>query len=158
MSNAKGTDKVLAVTERVYPMDSESGQLILTVVRSTAIFSAAVTLVAILLRGGASSLLVAFAVANAATLLVVPIARGHYFMAMWPAAVWVPRWLMQSVPMRTYSQYYLWGLTQIPPILLMLHYVFERYTGPLGVLGIGVWLWQLIMLYAVVVMAARGGR
>ena len=161
-------------TRKLTPMDLPLGRLVLTTVRYVSIVSTAVALVAILWRGGTNSLLVAFAVANAATLLVVPISRGHYFMAMWPAAVWVPRWLKRyeaepreqcvhrqslgtskftGVVQRKVSKFHLKNflLTQIPPILLILHYTLERFTGPLGVLGIGVWLWLFLLTYAVVV-------
>ncbi len=154
------------------PMDLPSGRLVLKTVRCMSIVATAVALVAILWRGGSNSLLVAFALANAATLLVVPIARGHYFMAMWPATVWVPRWLdsawmSDGKDTRMHSRSgersdarpsafnkpgvfnSSMALTQIPPILLILHYVLERYTGPLGVLGIGVWLWLLLLTVAV---------
>lgn len=158
-------------TRGLSPMDMPSGRFVLTTVRCVSIVLTAVALLAILWRGGSSSLLVAFALANAATLLVLPIARGHYFMAMWPAAVWVPRWLNtawtrgeqdtpidprfgedsyagQNVGNETSIFISSLALTQIPPILLILHYVLERYTGPLGVLGIGVWLWLLLLTVA----------
>ncbi len=157
------TEQFRSSTRKMSPMDLTSGRFVLTTVRCVSIVSTAVALLAILWRGGSSSLLVAFALANAATLLVVPIARGHYFMAMWPAAVWVPRWLngvwfdeeegrriqhrsgLSSLARQSAAI----ALTQIPPILLILHYVLERYTGPLGVLGIGVWLWLLLLTVAV---------
>ncbi len=137
------------------PMDLPFGKNLQSGVRVISILATSVALLAILWRGSPNSLLVAFAVANAATLLVVPIARGHYFMAMWPAAVWAPRWLMQFNPMQAKFQLGCWWLTQIPPILLILHYVFESTLGPLGVLGIGVWIWQLLFTFTVLTVLYR---
>lgn len=142
-------------SETEAPMDLPFGKMLQTGVRVTSILATSIVLLAVLWRGSPSSLLVAFAVANAATLLVVPIARGHYFMAMWPAAVWAPRWLMQFNPMQAEFQLSCWWLTQIPPILLILHYAFESTSGPLGVLGIGVWVWQLLLTFAVLIAILR---
>ncbi len=133
------------------PMEQPWGKQVLYGVRVVSILATGIVLLAILWRGNANALLVAFAVANAATLLVVPIARGHYFMAIWPAAVWVPRWLKQSMQLKTKFQFGLGWLTQIPPALLMMHYLFEKYVGAWGVLGVGVWLWYLLMSTMVVV-------
>ena len=138
-------------SETAFPMDLPFGKKLQMGVRVTAILATCIVLLAILWRGSPHSLLVAFAVANAATLLVVPIARGHYFMAMWPAAVWAPRWLMQFNPMQAKFQLGCWWLTQIPPILLILHYLFESTLGELGILGIGVWIWQLLFTFAVLI-------
>lgn len=142
-------------SETALPMDLPFGKKLQTGVRLTSILATSIALLAILWRGCPNSLLVAFAVANAATLLVVPIARGHYFMAMWPAAVWVPRWLMQFNPIQAKFQLGCWWLTQIPPILLILHYLFESTLGSLGVLGIGVWIWQLLLTFAVLIVLFR---
>ena len=138
-------------SETAFPMDLPFGKKLQMGVRVTAILATCIVLLAILWRGSPHSLLVAFAVANAATLLVVPIARGHYFMAMWPAAVWAPRWLMQFNPMQAKFQLGCWWLTQIPPILLILHYLFESTLGQLGILGIGVWIWELLFTFAVLI-------
>ena len=137
------------------PMDSPFGKKLQLGVRVISILATSIALLAILWRGCPNSLLVAFAVANSATLLVVPIARGHYFMAMWPAAVWAPRWLMQFNPMHAKFQLSCWWLTQIPPILLILHYLFESTLGPLGVLGIGTWIWQLLLTFTVLIVLCR---
>ncbi len=133
------------------PMDQPIGKQVQLSVRVVSILATGIALLAILRRGNPNALLVAFAVANAATLLVVPIARGHYFMAIWPAAVWVPRWLMQSTPLPTRFPIGLAWLTQIPPALLMVHYLFERYVGAWGVLGVGIWMWYLLLSTVVVV-------
>ena len=142
-------------SETTLPMDLPLGKKLQTGVRVISILATSIVLLAILWRGCPNSLLVAFAVANAATLLVVPIARGHYFMAMWPAAVWAPRWLMQFNPMQAKFQLGCWWFSQIPPILLILHYLFESTLGPLGVLGIGVWSWQLLFTFAVLIVLFR---
>jgi hypothetical protein len=133
------------------PMEQPLGKQVLFGVRVVSILATGIALLAILWRGNANALLVAFAVANAATLLVVPIARGHYFMAIWPAAVWVPRWLMQSMPLQTKFRFGLGWLSQIPPALLLIHYLFERYVGAWGVLGVGIWMWYLLLSTVVVV-------
>ena len=137
--------------ENTDPMEQPMGKQVLFGVRVVAILATGIALLAILWRGDANALLVAFAVANAATLLVVPIARGHYFMAIWPATVWVPRWLMQSMPLQSKFQFGFRWLTQIPPALLMVHYLFERSVGAWGVLGVGIWMWYLLLSTVVVV-------
>ena len=137
--------------ENTKPMEQPLGKQVLFGVRVTSILATGIALLAILWRGNASALLVAFAVANAATLLVVPIARGHYFMAIWPAAVWVPRWLMQSMPLRSKLQFGFGWLTGVPPALLIVHYLFERSVGAWGVLGVGIWMWYMLLTISVVV-------
>ena len=144
--------------ENSAPMEQPLGKQVLSGVRVVSILATGIALLAILLRGNANGLLVAFAVANAATLLVVPIARGHYFMAIWPAAVWVPRWLMQSMPLQTKFQFGLGGLTQIPPALLLVPYVFERYVGAWGVLGVGIWMWYLLLTCVILAAESMGER
>ncbi len=141
--------------EKTYPMEQPMGKQVLLGVRVVSILATGIALLAILWRGNANALLVAFAVANAATLLVVPIARGHYFMAIWPAAVWVPRWLMQSIPVQSKFRFGLGWLTQIPPTLLMIHYLFERSVGGWGVLGVGIWMWFLLLTGAILVPQPR---
>ncbi len=141
--------------ENTYPMEQPLGKQVLFGVRVVSISATGIALLAILWRGNANALLVAFAVANAATLLVVPIARGHYFMAIWPAAVWVPRWLMQSMPLQSKLQFGLKWLTQIPPVLLMVHYLFERSVGAWGVLGVGIWIWFLLLTGVILVPQPR---
>lgn len=144
----------LSNTTKIKPMDLPSGKFFLTIVRTISILTTVVALLAILWHRTSNALLIAFVVANAATLLVVPIARGHYFMAMWPAAVWAPRWLLHTFTVTPRFQIGSWWLTQIPPILLILHYLFESFVGALGILGIGVWIWQL-MLTAVFISSLR---
>ena len=152
LGNTLCVEKVLdpKSAETVYPMDLPFGKRVQSCVRVVSILATSIALISVLWRGCPSSLLVAFAIANAATLLVVPIARGHYFMAMGPAVVWAPRWLMLSNPMPTKLRFGYWWLTQIPPILLILHYLFETIVGPFGLLGLGVWIWQLLLTIAVV--------
>lgn len=129
------------------PMDSPRGQFVLTSVRYVAVASTLIALLAILWKGNERQLLLAFALANTATLLVVPIARGHYFMAMWPAVVWLPRWLMELRP-ESKRLHFRW-FTIAPSFLLILHYSLERQLAPFGLLGVGVWLWLLFLTAAI---------
>ncbi len=140
----------------IRPMDSPFGSSVLTAVRWSSLCTTAIALIAILWRGKERELLVAFALVNAATLFIVPIARGHYFMAMWPATVWIPRWLLHRSPQPTrLYQLYVHLLAIIPPSLLGLHYLFERQLASFGVLGIGAWLWVLLVTLTLVVSQIR---
>ena len=99
--------------------------------------------------------LAAFGLACAATLIVSPIARGHYFMLELPAVLFVSLWVWKY---KGSSKAVL--CASIPATLSVLHYVFITYPqmfGPLktgtlfmGTLGIGTALWYMVMAYILV--------
>jgi hypothetical protein len=71
-----------------------------------------------------------------ATLVVFTIARGHYYMLLLPANVFVPLWLARSGKKR-FSL-----VSAIVPLLLVLsHYAALDYAGRIGVLGLGTAVW-----------------
>lgn len=79
---------------------------------------------------------VAFGLAAAATLVVSPVARGHYFMFLLPAALFLPRWLIETGKRR--AAFY---AAVVPAALVAAHYVLLDYAGRIGVLGIGTAVW-----------------
>jgi len=77
-----------------------------------------------------------FGMACLATLVVFTIARGHYYMLLLPANVFVPLWLVRSGRVR------LALVLAIPPVILVFaHYLALDYTGRVGVLGLGTAIW-----------------
>ncbi len=80
----------------------------------------------------------AYSLACCAMLLVSPLAWGHYYMAILPAALCVPIWL-SARGMRRLAMV----ATVIPPILSWSYYVAMPYTGGLGLLGLGTTAWFL---------------
>ncbi len=78
----------------------------------------------------------AFGVACVATLIVFTIARGHYYLLLLPANVFVPLWLFQAGRPR-------WAvsLAVVPSVLVLSHYLALDYAGRVGVLGLGTTAW-----------------
>jgi hypothetical protein len=89
-----------------------------------------------------------FGLACCATLLVSPLAWGHYFMVELPALLCVPMWLGRRGMARTAR-----AAAVIPVILAWSYYVAMPYVGGVGILGIGTAAWFLfacgLMLWAV---------
>src|SRR5207302_406633 len=79
---------------------------------------------------------VGFSLACVATLVIAPIARGHYFVLLLPGTMFVPVWLLREGRAR----WALW-LAIVPPALTLLHYTLIDFTGRVGLLGIGTTLW-----------------
>jgi len=79
---------------------------------------------------------VTFSLACVATLVIAPIARGHYFVLLLPGTMFVPAWLLREGRAR-------WAtvLAILPPVLTLAHYTLMDFTGRIGVLGIGTMLW-----------------
>jgi hypothetical protein len=77
-----------------------------------------------------------FGLACVATLIIFTIARGHYYMLLLPANVFVPLWLRQAHRPR-------WAiLAAVVPLLLVLaHYTMLNLAGRVGVLGLGTSAW-----------------
>ena len=82
-----------------------------------------------------------------ATLVASPISRGHYFMLLLPAVLLVPAWLNEAGRTRA-AQQMAWSAVA----LVMAHYLLMRFTGRIGLLGIGITVWYV----AAVVLVARG--
>jgi hypothetical protein len=77
-----------------------------------------------------------FGLACTATLLVSPLAWGHYYMMMLPAALFVPLWLAHRGWVRL-------GMiaAAAPALFTWIHYLFLRQVGPLGLLGLSTTAW-----------------
>lgn len=118
------------------PMDAPLVSNLLLVVRGLAL----VALLAVAFRAGTSGtpLLagVALGLASVATLVVSPVARGHYFVLFLPAAIFVPLWLLQSGRRGAAIR-----AAVVPCALVVAHYALLKYTGRIGLLGIGTTLW-----------------
>jgi hypothetical protein len=89
-----------------------------------------------------------FGLACCATLIVSPLAWGHYFMVELPALLCVPIWLGRRGMARAAR-----GAAVIPVMLSWSYYVAMPYVGGVGILGIGTAAWFLfacgLMLWAV---------
>ena len=81
----------------------------------------------------------AFGLACCATLIVSPLAWGHYFMAELPALLCVPIWLARREMLRA-----AWAAAVIPVVLSWSYYLAMPYAGGLGILGLGTAMWFLV--------------
>jgi hypothetical protein len=83
-----------------------------------------------------------FGLACVATLVIFTIARGHYYMLLLPANVFVPLWLQRERRPR-------WAvLAAVVPVMLVLaHYTMLDIAGRVGVLGLGTNAWYLASCY-----------
>ncbi len=79
---------------------------------------------------------VGFSLACVATLVIAPIARGHYFVLLLPGTMFLPVWLLKEGRTR-------WAtcLAIAPPVLTLSHYTLMDFTGRVGLLGIGTMVW-----------------
>jgi hypothetical protein len=73
-----------------------------------------------------------------ATLLVSPLAWGHYYVFLLPAVLFVPVWLVGRVGLTTVG-----AVAAFPAVLTLAHYLAMRLTGPIGLLGLGTTSWFL---------------
>lgn len=77
-----------------------------------------------------------FGLAYVATLVTVPIARGHYFVAMLPGIIFLGAWLV-----RQGHQRWAIALATLPWTLIIPHYIFVDAVGRMGLLGLGTAAW-----------------
>jgi hypothetical protein len=80
----------------------------------------------------------AFGLACGATLIVSPLAWGHYYMVEGPALLTVPLWLTRRRLPRTALAF-----AFVPAALSWAHYLAMPLIGPLGLLGLGTTAWFL---------------
>jgi hypothetical protein len=80
----------------------------------------------------------AYALACCASLVVSPLSWGHYYMAMAPAALFAPVWLLRSGRLSQARR-----VVVILPIAVWSHYLALPYAGGLGLLGLGTTFWFL---------------
>jgi hypothetical protein len=79
-----------------------------------------------------------FGLACVATLIVSPVARGHYFMLWLPAVIAAPIWLWRHECRRAGL-----AVAAAPALLTLLHYCFLPTMGRIGALGLGTAIWFL---------------
>ncbi len=78
----------------------------------------------------------AFGLACVSTLVVMPIARVHYYLLFLPAVMFLSTWLLRRQRPR-WAVFY--AIT--PGVLIVAHYVLMDITGRIGLLGLGTTLW-----------------
>lgn len=78
----------------------------------------------------------AFGLACVASLIVSPVARGHYFVLMLPALLFVPLWLYERSRPRAALVAALF-----PAVICFVHYTMLSTAGRMGVMGIAITLW-----------------
>lgn len=118
------------------PMDAPTANRLLLLVRCIALLA----LLGVTIRAGLSENQLlwggAFGLAAVATLVVSPVARGHYFVFLLPAGLCIPLWLLEQGKTRAALRTAL-----VPALLVVAHYALLRHTGRIGLLGIGTTLW-----------------
>ena len=125
-------------------------------VRIASLALVALLAIALARQGDTLGQLAGFGLSCAATLIVSPIARGHYYVLLLPAALFVPCWFLQAQRLRAAR----W-LALAPAVLVSAHYVLMDFTGRIGLLGLGiaVWYWAAAACVLLVLkqqMAPRG--
>src|SRR5262249_38877578 len=78
----------------------------------------------------------ALGLACVATLVISPVARGHYFLLYVPALLFGGLWLRER-----YSEKQALWFALIPALLCSCHYLAMSVAGRMGLLGIGTSLW-----------------
>ncbi|HEX3725601.1 MAG TPA: hypothetical protein VHV08_05135, partial [Pirellulales bacterium] len=87
-------------------------------------------------NGGPMGHALVFGLACASTLVLGPIARGHYFMLQLPAVMYVGTWLaVRQRPIMARAA------ALIPTALIMAHFILLGFAGRIGLLGIGTAVW-----------------
>ncbi|HEV3025444.1 MAG TPA: glycosyltransferase 87 family protein [Pirellulales bacterium] len=94
-----------------------------------------------------------FGLACVATLVVSPVARGHYFMLWLPAVIAAPIWLW-----RHGRRHAALAIAAAPPTLTLLHYLFMPTMGRIGALGLGTAIWFLATVWCMLATDRKAGR
>ena len=100
-------------------------------------------------RDRSLDLALGFSLASAATLLISPIAWGHYYMIELPALIVLPIWLNRQGRGKSAGL-----VLAFPLVLCWAHYLFLKHVAFFGVLGFGTTVWFL----AVCVLIARSWK
>lgn len=119
------------------PMDAPAVERCLLLMRIAALLALAAVGWRAAGRGDLLSIGSLFGLACVGTLVFSPIARGHYFVFLLPAALFVP--LHVTPPGSSERRGLVFAL--VPAFLSVLHYVALDYAGRVGALGIGIALW-----------------
>jgi hypothetical protein len=94
-----------------------------------------------------------FGMACASTLVVAPIARGHYYVLMLPAVMFTIPWLDAHGHRRLAI-----GMALAPPLLATAHYLQMTVAGRVGLLGIGTAIWFTVGTLAMIRLGPLGAR
>jgi hypothetical protein len=131
------------------PMDVPAANLALHTIRLVALGVLFLLALRVAASRDALGMASVFGLGCVATLVVSPVARGHYFVMMIPAVLLVPLWFET----RQLHREARWAAFA-PVALSWLHYVLLDWTGRMGVLGIGTTVWY----FAISVWMARASR
>jgi hypothetical protein len=132
------------------PMDHALVDRLLLAARGIAAVLLLVAVVVLGRRGDALSLGFALGLACVATLVVSPVARGHYFLLYLPAVLFGGAWMIEHRPAKTALV-----VTVAPLLLCLVHYLALNYAGRIGLLGIGTAVWFFAACGIVVTDARR---
>ncbi len=101
-------------------------------------------------EGDKLSLAATFGLACAATLVIFPIARGHYYVLFLPAVTFVSLWLLRAERPR-------WAIAAatLPAVLVIAHYSAVYIAGRVGLLGLGTTAWYFTLSVALLRMQPR---
>lgn len=91
-----------------------------------------------------------FGLACTASLILSPMSRGHYFVLLLPASLWVPLWWNERRAGAGSA-----GLSLIPPGLVLAHYACLGVAGRAGLLGLGITVWFTIAATALLRCRSR---
>jgi hypothetical protein len=123
----------------ITPVDEAGVELLLNCLKLLTVVLALAVSIVVGIRGDRLGQAAAFGIATAATLIVSPVSRGHYFVLLLPALLWVPCWLKRHGFPR------MCGLSSaVVPVLSWLHYVALGWAGQVGLLGLGTTCWFLL--------------
>ncbi len=95
---------------------------------------------------------VGFALACVSTLVIAPVARGHYYMLFLPAVLFLTVWLLRQHRPRTAVCF-----AVLPAAIVLAHYAAIDYAGRIGLLGLGTALWFTSAAMILLVPARRVG-
>jgi hypothetical protein len=133
------------------PMDAPSVNALLLVVR---LLAGGLLLALAYRMGRASDLLgraVVFSLACVATLIIAPIARGHYYVLFLPAVLFLTAWLVREQHARAAKCFAI-----VPAVLVIAHYALIDYVGRMGLLGLGTTLWYMSAVVFLLAHHCRG--
>ena len=142
------------------PMDSPLVGKMLLLARGAILLSLGLLGLRLGSRGGKLDLATGFSLGCVAMLVVAPIARGHYFMFLAPAAILVPLWMDRFAASSPRVNRLVLAMAIIPAALSLLHYIALPIAGRLGLLGIGTTVWliaAMVLIERVIRQESAGG-
>jgi hypothetical protein len=135
------------------PMDQPAVHAILRIVRGLAGLALLAAVVVLGRRGDRVSLAFVLGLGCVATLVISPVARGHYFLLYLPAVLFGGLWMLRQRGERAALRF-----AGIPMLLCVIHYAALNLAGRMGLLGIGTALWFFGASATILVEAVRGAR